>query len=128
MKRRFSCFVAVLFAASLVPVRAQIVTDGSLGAHVSLTGPNFGIPASLGRLTGNNLFHSFSQFNIATGESATFSGPANVQNILARVTGGNASQIDGLLRSTITDANFFLLNPSGVMFGPNASVDVGGAF
>lgn len=128
MKRFLSGCAAALFLAGPVSTPAGIVTDGSLGAAGPLTGPDFAVPASLGKLTGNNLFHSFSQFNIATGESATFSGPANVQNILARVTGGSASSIDGLLRSTIENANFFLLNPNGVMFGPNASVDVGGAF
>ena len=59
---------------------------------------------------------------------ATFSGPANIQNILSRVTGGSPSSIDGTIRSGIAGANFFFINPSGVVFGPNASIDVSGAF
>ncbi len=107
---------------------AAVITDGSLGAGVSLIGPNFAVPSSLGRLAGGNLFHSFSQFSLISGESATFSGPNSVHNILARVTGGSASSIDGLIHSTIPGANFYLLNPNGVMLGPHASVDVSGSF
>lgn len=107
---------------------AQVVLDGKLGASTTLAGPNFNIPASLGTTHGNNLFHSFSQLNLSAGEVATFSGPANIQNILSRVTGGAASTIDGTLRSTISGANFFLINPNGVVFGPNAAIDVSGSF
>src|SRR2546421_10877122 len=117
--KRFFLFAAMLVVAGLLSGRAGVVTDGSLGAAGALSGPNFAVPASLGRLSGSNLFHSFSQFNLANGESATFSGPGNVQNILARVTGGSASSIDGLIHSTIAGANFFLINPRGVIFGPN---------
>ncbi|MBI3988957.1 MAG: filamentous hemagglutinin N-terminal domain-containing protein, partial [candidate division NC10 bacterium] len=52
----------------------------------------------------------------------------SIANILSRVTGGEPSAIDGLLRSTIPGANLFLLNPAGVLFGPNASLDVSGSF
>ena len=89
---------------------------------------DYGIAARLGKQAGSNLFFSFSQFGLATGESATFSGPASVRNILARVTGGSASSIDGTLRSTIPNANLFLMNPTGVMFGPNAKLDISGSF
>ena len=65
---------------------------------------------------------------MGTGESATFTGPSTVANIVSRVTGGQPSSIDGQLRSEITGANLFLLNPSGVVFGPHASLDVSGAF
>ena len=117
---------ASLCAAGML--RAEVVTDGSLGAAGSLPGSPFLIPASLGKKVDANLFHSFSQFNLSNGQSATFSGPADVRHVFARVTGGSPSSIDGLLRSTIAGANFYFLNPKGVIFGPNASVDVGGAF
>ena len=118
--------VCALFSST--PLRAQITIDGSLGPRQTLTGPNFTIGADLGQIRGRNLFHSFGQFNVRTSESATFTGPASIGNILSRVTGGSPSSIDGLLRSAITGANFFLLNPSGVIFGPNASLDVSGSF
>jgi filamentous hemagglutinin family protein len=109
--------------------QAQIVRDGTMGPAGALTGPDFTIPHTDGTLTGNNLFHSFSQFNINTSESATFTGPANVNNVLSRVTGGYSSTIDGLLRTSgMPNSNFFLINPAGVMFGPDAQLDVPAAF
>ncbi|ODS24428.1 hypothetical protein AB835_03780 [Candidatus Endobugula sertula] len=107
--------------------QAQVVMDGSLGPSGSLVGPDFRVTADLGQQRGANLFHSFSQFNIGTGESATFSGSAAIANIISRVTGGDVSTIDGLLRSDISGANLFLLNPAGVLFGSNASLDVSGS-
>jgi filamentous hemagglutinin family protein len=115
---------------------AQIVTDGTKGTAGSidppqaLTGPNYSIPDTFGTQVGPNLFHSFSDFNINTGESATFSsGFAGVtDNVLSRVTGANVSNIDGLVESTISGANFFFINPNGIIFGPNATLNVPAGF
>ena len=123
--------IGFAFALCAAPALAQapgIATDGTVGPAQTLTGPAYSIPASLGSQVGPNLFHSFSVFNIYSGQSATFSGPGSVGNIVSRVTGGSASTIDGTLRSTIAGANFFLLNPSGVMFGPGAQLDIPGSF
>ncbi|MDM8560253.1 filamentous hemagglutinin N-terminal domain-containing protein [Candidatus Parabeggiatoa sp. HSG14] len=117
----------VLLIISL-SVNAEITTDGSLGSRANLPGPNYLIGADLGQQLGNNLFHSFQDFNLNSSESATFSGQNTVQNILSRVTGGNPSNIDGLIRSTIPNADFYFLNPNGIMFGPNAKLDVQGSF
>ncbi len=107
---------------------AQIRTDGSMGVARNLAGPNFAIGADLGEQVGANLFHSFNTFNVRTGESATFSGPAGTNNIIGRVTGRQTSSVDGKIASTVPGANLFLLNPSGWIFGPNASLDVKGSF
>jgi filamentous hemagglutinin family protein len=95
-----------------------------------LSGPDYNITADLGKIVGKNLFQSFSQFNLVNGEVATFSGPVNVniQNILARVTGGSASSIDGTIQSSIQGANLFFINPFGVLFGSHAQVNVSGSF
>jgi filamentous hemagglutinin family protein len=77
---------------------------------------------------GPNLFHSFDHFSVGTGDIASFNGPSGITNILSRVTGGVPSDIYGTLRSTIDGANLFLLNPSGVMFGSNAKLEVSGSF
>src|SRR3954447_25373018 len=106
---------------------AQIRTDGSVGPARSLLGPNFAIGADLGKQVGRNLFHSFSSFNVGQGQTATFSGPAPVNNIIGRVTGGQTSQVDGQVASTIPGANLFLLNPSGWVFGPHATLNVQGS-
>ena len=107
---------------------AQVTTDGSLGPPLNLPGPNYQIGPDLGQQRGGNLFHSFQDFNLTSLESATFSGPNSVQNILSRVTGGNPSNINGLFRSTIPEAAVYFLNPYGIMFGPNARLDVQGSF
>ncbi|MEK8016002.1 MAG: filamentous hemagglutinin N-terminal domain-containing protein, partial [Candidatus Parabeggiatoa sp.] len=84
--------------------------------------------ADLGRQHGGNLFHSFQYFNLNSSESATFSGPNSVSNVISRVTGGNPSNIDGLIRSTMPNADVCFLNPDGMMFGPNAQLDLQGSF
>lgn len=120
-------FIYTSFALLPCLSHADITTDGSVGAAQSLTGPDFAIGADLGQQRGGNLFHSYSQFNIATGESATTSGPQSITNIVQRVTGGEISTIDGLLRSTIDGANMVLMNSAGVLFGANASIDISGS-
>jgi filamentous hemagglutinin family protein len=111
--------------------RAQITIDGSLvtGTAGALTGPSFVIGSGVGRIVGNNLFHSFGQFSLQAGQSATFTGPGSIGNVISRVTGGQLSSINGLIdtRTFMPSANFFLLNPAGVLLGPNASLNVGGA-
>ena len=126
MKPKIILTAALLTVA--LPAPAQISTDGTLGPSVNLEGPNFQIGANLGQQHGPNLFHSFRDFNLSSHESATFSGPNSVQNVLSRVTGGNPSNIDGLFRSTISGANVYFLNPYGIRFGPNARLDVQGSF
>ena len=106
---------------------AHTVTDGSMGAIVSLQG-HFKIPENLGERVGDNLFHSFTSFNVASNESATFTGDSSINNVIARVTGGAASHIDGVLRSQIGTADFYFINPSGVVFGKDAKIDVPASF
>lgn len=112
-------------------VSAEVTFDGSLGPVGSISGPNYLIDANRGTQVGTNLFHSFGTFNINNGETATFTAEGAtgaIDNILARVTGGIRSDINGLLASNISGANLFFLNPSGVEFGPDASLNVQGAF
>ncbi len=120
-------WLAFVLLSPLV-LQAQVVSDGSMGTAGPLSGPDYVITAQDGRQLGNNLFHSFQTFNLNTGESATFSGPSTIQNIVSRVTGGSPSWIDGTLRSAIPRADFYFINPSGVIFGANAALDVSGSF
>ena len=130
-RRLFLCCLCLCFLIPdvLWPVRsdAQVSLDGSLGTKGPLTGLDYVIPAEVGKQQGSNLFHSFGTFNVQQGESVTFTGPDSIQNVIARVTGGQQSLIDGPVHSDMPDANFYLLNPSGVLFVANASFDVGGA-
>ncbi len=124
--------VAAWLAGVLAPaaVHAQIATDGTVGAKTSLGGPNFVIPNSLGRQVGGNLFQSFSTFNVQTAQTATFTSSyaGTTTNVIARVTGGSASTIDGLLSSTIPGAELWFINPSGIVFGANAQLNVPAGF
>ena len=114
--------LSLVLGSSAVP--AQIVTDGRVGPATSLSGPEMTIGAELGSTHGANLFHSFQRFDIPSGQTATFTGPNQIQNVIGRVTGGQTSNIDGTLRSTVGQADVYLINPSGIVMGPNAQVDV----
>src|SRR5215471_710763 len=118
---------ALAVAAALAPGVAQaqhISIDGRLSPAQTLVGPNYSIGANLGKQVGGNLFQSFGIFGLTTGESATFSGPATVTNVIGRVTGGSQSSIDGAIKSTITGANVYLINPAGIVFGPSATINI----
>jgi filamentous hemagglutinin family protein len=107
-------------------VSSAVVFDGSLGKPAgALIGDT--IFASQGSQLGSNLFHSFSQFNVAKDTTVIFQVPLNAENILARVTGGSSSQIDGKITADAA-VNLYLMNPNGIVFGNGASVDVAGAF
>jgi filamentous hemagglutinin family protein len=110
--------------------QAQITADGSVPSVVTGVGNDFMITA--GSQAGTNLFHSFSEFSIPTGGSANFQHGAQIQNIFTRVTGGSASTLDGLLKTSVlggtSRANFFLLNPSGIQFGSGSRLQIGGSF
>ncbi len=120
-------FLFTLFGLTQAqPVAAQVSTDGTLGVAQTLIGPDYQVTSTLAQQIGNNLYHSFDDFNINAGESVTFSGPASVQNIVFRVTGGMTTNIDGLFRTTIPGANIYLLDPDGIQIGPNTTVDISG--
>lgn len=116
--------------------QSNIIPDNTLGSDRSLVTPLDTInnlPVDLidgGAVRGINLFHSFQEFNVSEGRAAYFLiNNSDIQNVLTRVTGKNPSEIFGTL-GIISDSNpnLFLINPNGIIFGPNASLDVGGSF
>jgi filamentous hemagglutinin family protein len=119
------------------PVLADIVTDGTVGdaSNIGRVQPinptsagQLTIGQELGSLKGGNLFHSFQQFDIEKNETATFTGDDTIQNVISRVTGGNKSHINGILRSEVGSADFYFINPAGVVFEENSQVDVPASF
>ena len=112
----------------------HITIDGRFSPAQTLVGPNYTIGANLGKQVGTNLFHSFGQFSLANApvtESATFTATGStgsISNVIGRVTGGNQSSINGAIVSAISGANLYLINPSGIVFGPHATVNVSGSF
>ncbi|ELR99898.1 filamentous hemagglutinin N-terminal domain-containing protein, partial [Gloeocapsa sp. PCC 73106] len=110
------------------PVVAQIAPDNTLGDENSRV-ENRGNRDIIngGATRGENLFHSFREFNVEAGRGAYFENPAAIRNILSRVTGNNLSNIQGVL-GVLGNANLFLINPNGIIFGPNARLDMNGSF
>jgi filamentous hemagglutinin family protein len=112
---------------------AQITPDATLGNESSQVTPSDDINGQPGTnidggaIRGGNLFHSFDEFSVPNGSAAYFNNSSEVQNIINRVTGGNVSNIDGLLKANGA-ANLFLINPNGIIFGANAKLDIGGSF
>ncbi|NJN74135.1 MAG: filamentous hemagglutinin N-terminal domain-containing protein, partial [Limnothrix sp. RL_2_0] len=107
------------------PLYAQSITaapDGT-GTIIQHQGNTYHIQG--GTQTGANLFHSFQEFGLSSGAIANFLSDPSIVNILGRVTGGNASMIDGLIQA---NPNLYLMNPAGIIFGENASLNVGGDF
>ncbi|WP_442937268.1 two-partner secretion domain-containing protein [Nostoc sp.] len=122
--------IGFLSSALLLPAIAQVTSDGTTNTIVNPNGNNFTILNGIQK--GNNLFHSFSNFSVPTSGSARFDliNTPNITTIFSRVTGGNVSNIDGLI-STLNSNNpvsLFLMNPAGIVFGANARLDISGSF
>ncbi|MBD1805370.1 filamentous hemagglutinin N-terminal domain-containing protein [Microcoleus sp. FACHB-SPT15] len=115
------------------PTLAQIVPDQTLGTEPSQVMPNVDVRGGLadridgGAVRGVNLFHSFGEFNVRDLQRVYFANPEGIENILGRVTGSNRSDIFGTL-GVDGGANLFLINPNGIVFGPNAQLDIRGSF
>ncbi|WP_190804377.1 filamentous hemagglutinin N-terminal domain-containing protein [Leptolyngbya sp. FACHB-261] len=112
------------------PALAQIAADQSAGTVVNantVINGRAGTRIDGGTIRGGNLLHSFDQFNLGRSERAYFSNPADITNIVSRVTGSSASSIQGTL-GVLGNANLFLINPNGIVFGAGASLDVKGSF
>ncbi|MDJ0533150.1 MAG: filamentous hemagglutinin N-terminal domain-containing protein [Xenococcaceae cyanobacterium MO_207.B15] len=121
------CFSSIATANNTL---AQIIPDNTLGKETSqvnsLDSNTQQIDA--GAIRGENLFHSFQEFNIDEGKIVNFSNPEGIAHIFSRVTGNNPSAILGTLGVVGGNADLFLLNPNGIIFGRNSSLNVGGSF
>ena len=126
----FSCGPSLIVAQ----VPTSIIPDNTLpsgnNSIVAPSGTRFDIQG--GQTTGSNLFHSFNDFQVGSGDTANFLSQG-ASNILSRVTGSNPSNIFGTVGVDIGQVNrsnptLFFLNPNGVVFGPNSSLDLRGSF
>jgi filamentous hemagglutinin family protein len=116
---------AIVFSAN--PTIAQITQDGTLPNNSEVTRQGNITIIKGGTQSGTNLFHSFNEFSVIKDSTADFQYVGDIQNIITRVTGKSISNIDGILKTNGT-ANLFLINPNGIIFGPNASLQMGGSF
>ncbi len=123
-------FILILLAwgSLALPATAQSITatDDGTGTVIQYQGQTYQIQG--GTQAGANLFHSFQQFGLSGGEIAQFLSQPEIANILGRVTGGDASVINGLIQVTGSNTDLYLMNPAGIIFGPGARLDVPGSF
>jgi filamentous hemagglutinin family protein len=125
--------VCLLISASTLlfvwatPVKSQILPDQTLPSNSQVF--NNGSTAIIegGTTMGKNLYHSFQDFSVLRNNTAFFNNAAEIKNILSRITGSSGSKIDGEIKSNGT-ANLYFINPNGIIFGPNARLNVGGSF
>jgi filamentous hemagglutinin family protein len=122
-------FPLLSLAITITPwnAQAQIIPDNTLGGENSSLTPINNLTDRIdgGATRGTNLFHSFQEFSIPEGRAAYFNNPQAIQTIFSRVTGNNPSLLFGTL-GVLGNANLFLINPRGIIFGPNATLDMRG--
>ncbi|MGB3560413.1 MAG: filamentous hemagglutinin N-terminal domain-containing protein, partial [Geitlerinemataceae cyanobacterium] len=124
-----SLTIAALFCSIFVVfpkvARSQIVpADNSTNTIVTPEGNRFDINGGQRSGDGQNLFHSFQEFGLNSGQIANFLSSPEIYNIFGQVVGGNASYIDGILQVSGGNSNLFLINPAGIIFGSNSSLNV----
>lgn len=127
---------AFLWCLSITtPTQAQVPQGDTTLPNDSIVTPNGKTNVITGGTqAGPNLFHSFTEFSVPTNGSASFQQvDQKIENVISRVTGSLESNINGLIEvlqanGTVSSADFFLLNPNGIIFGPNASLNIGGSF
>lgn len=122
--------IALAFWGLLSSAAYSQITPATNGTGTTVIQNGQQIDISGGSLSGNgqNLFHLFRDFNVGNGQIANFLSNPQIRNILGGVNGGNPSYINGLIQITGGNSNLYLLNPAGIVFGPNARLNLPAAF
>ncbi|MCP4698575.1 MAG: CHAT domain-containing protein [Gammaproteobacteria bacterium] len=132
--RKNTLYSFVLCCLGTGAAMGEVVLDGSFGPNGPVSSIKdqgflwYDISPEMGRQVNANLFHSFRLFNLKSTEAAYFYGPGEVENIITRVTGGQASSLNGGIFTDIPGADFYFINPAGILFGPDAWLEVDGSF
>ncbi|MCY7383143.1 MAG: filamentous hemagglutinin N-terminal domain-containing protein, partial [Microcoleus sp. CAN_BIN18] len=122
-----TCEIGLFTPSQIATAQITPATDGT-NTQIAPSGNQFNIQGGQQSGDGTNLFHSFQQFGLTQGQTANFISNPNIRNILGRVVGGDASLINGLIQVTGGNSNLFLMNPSGIVFGANSSLNIPGSF
>ncbi|MEL6764685.1 MAG: filamentous hemagglutinin N-terminal domain-containing protein, partial [Cyanobacteria bacterium J06607_6] len=109
-------------------VANPIIPDTGSATQITQSGNEFTITGGVPSADGQALFHAFAEFGLSPAQIANFLAQPDVRSILGSVVGGEASYIDGLLQVTGSPADLYLINPAGILFGPNAQLDLAGSF
>src|SRR5438067_1227368 len=125
--------LAALLHAGVGHAQVTNITSSGLGTRITpqADGVTHDITGGHRPEGGPNLFHSFGSLSVGAGDIANFRNDTGIatSNIVGRVTGGATSNIFGTIQTTdFGSANLFLINPAGWVFGPSASLNVGGSF
>ncbi|MDJ0658880.1 MAG: CHAT domain-containing protein [Crocosphaera sp.] len=123
-------FLIIIFLTKVKPTFGQSITpanDGT-GTIVNQDGNQFNIEGGTLSGDGTNLFHSLEKFGLNREQIANFLANPQIRNILTRVVGGDPSIINGLIKITGGNPNLFLMNPTGIIFGPNVQLNLPGDF
>ncbi|MFW5667437.1 MAG: filamentous hemagglutinin N-terminal domain-containing protein, partial [Coleofasciculus sp.] len=132
---QFSRWLGIVLLIPLVflkqePLQAESITAADDGTNTTINadGNQFNITGGTLSGDGANLFHSFQQFGLDANQIANFLSNPQIINILGRISGNEASFINGLIQVNGGNSNLFLMNPSGFIFGSDASLNVPGSF
>ena len=115
-----------LFASLPLCASPIVPANDGVGTQVIQNGQTFNITG--GTQAGANLFHSLQKFGLDANQIANFLSRPDIANILTRVVGGEASFINGLIQVTGGNSNLYIMNPAGIIFGANASLNVPAGF
>jgi filamentous hemagglutinin family protein len=111
--------VISFFLAQIQPVEPTVVNQ---------LGQEFVIDAGVLSENGRNIFHTFEQFGLTQEQMANFLANPETENIFNRVNGNDSSFIDGFIKVTGGNPDFYFLNPNGIIFGQHAQINVPAAF
>ncbi|NER34889.1 MAG: CHAT domain-containing protein [Oscillatoria sp. SIO1A7] len=123
-----AAMAAIAVASNPSLAQTIVPANDGTGTIVTEDGNSFKIEGGQVSADKTNLFHSFEKLNLDSDRVANFISNQNIRNILGRVTGGDPSLINGLLEVTGGNSNLFLINPAGIIFGTDATLNLPGAF